>query len=95
MLRLFKARQPVIEFEFSCKLIDKSVSILAALVEKHYSSHNIFLTSLSTKPTLIASFLLSEKFDRIQLTSSVPGEYNVEDYSRGAHEVSFCDLPHK
>jgi len=95
MLRLFKARQPVQEFDFSCKFIDKSFATLVALVDKFYNSHNIFLASLSAKPTLIAAFLLAEKFDKIQLTSSVPGEYNVDDYSDGVHEVSFFILPHK
>lgn len=95
MLRLFKARQPVHEFEFSCKVIDKTFNALKALVEKHYESHNIFLTSFSTKPTLIAELLLAEKFDKLQLTSSIPGEYNVTDYSQGTHEVSFFVMPQK
>jgi hypothetical protein len=93
MLRLFKARQPVLEFEFSCKLVEESNKTLAALVEKYYASHNIFLASMSTKPTLIAAFLLAERFSKIQLTSSVPGEYNVDDYSSGVHEISFFVLP--
>lgn len=95
MLRLFKARQPVEEFDFSCKDIEKSYGILAKVVDHYYYTHNIFLASLSAKPTLIAAFLLAERFDRIQLTSSVPGEYNVDDYSGGTHEVSFFMLPRK
>jgi hypothetical protein len=95
MLRLFKARQPVIEFEFSCKVIEKALETLKAEVEKYYASHNIFLTSLSTKPTLVASLLLAEMFDKVQLTSSVPGEYNVDDYSGGTHSVTFFTMPEK
>jgi hypothetical protein len=94
MVRLFKSRQPVIEFDFSCKSIDVTFRAIMAVAEKYYGNYNIYLTSLSTKPTLVAMFLAALKLDRIQVTCSVPSDYNVDDYSAGSHEVSFFELPH-
>jgi hypothetical protein len=95
MLQLIKGRQPVEEFEFSSTSVEQSVSALRQVVQAHVDDCNIFLTCMNTKPSLIASFLIAEEFPEIQVTCSVPGEYNVEDYSGGSHEISFIDLPAK
>jgi hypothetical protein len=92
MLRLFRSRQPVEEFDFSCKDVGATRKALEKLLHRFYDSHNIFLSSHSTKPTLIGVFLTAEKFDGIQVTCTVPGEYNVEDYSSGAHAISFFTM---
>ena len=93
MVRLFKSRQPVCEFDFSCKSIDATAHAISDIAMKHYDSHNIYMTSLSTKPTLIALFLTALRLNRIQVTCSVPRDYNIDDYSTGMHQVSFFDLP--
>jgi hypothetical protein len=47
---------------------------------------------MSTKPSVIATFLAAEEFPEVQLTCNIPGEYNIDDYSAGTHEVSFFDF---
>jgi len=89
IVKLFRSRQPVEEFEFSCKQVHLTCAALDTLVERFYESHNICLCSHCTKPSIIAVFLTALKHDRIQVTCSVPGEYNVADYSSGAHAISF------
>lgn len=93
MVSLFKSRQPVFEFDFSCKCVEATIEAIAEIAKNHYDTHNIYVTSLSTKPTLIALFLTVLKFSRIQITCSVPRDYNIDDYSIGTHEVSFFMLP--
>ena len=93
MVRLFKSRQPVREFDFSCKSIETTSQAILDVATVFYDTHNIYMTSLSTKPTLVAMFLTAIKLNRIQVTCSVPRDYNIDDYSTGMHEVSFFNLP--
>jgi hypothetical protein len=38
-------------------------------------------------------FLTALKLNKIQVTCSIPRDYNIDDYSSGVHEVSFFNLP--
>jgi hypothetical protein len=92
MLSLFEGRQPVREFDFSTKQVLTTFQTLKNLIDENCGSYNIFLFSMSTKPSVLATFLAAEQYPEIQLTCNIPGEYNVDDYSKGVHEISFFDL---
>jgi hypothetical protein len=92
MVKLFKSRQPVREFDFSCKSIDTTLRSISEIAATYYKTHNIYMTSLSTKPTVVAMFLAALKYNTVQITCSVPRDYNIDDYSTGMHEVSFFNL---
>ncbi len=96
MVRLFKARQPVEEFDFSCKSVAKALDAMKPVIESllRLAQHICYIV-IHKKPSVIAVFLLAESFERIQVTSSVPGEYNIEDYSAGTHEITSLLVPAK
>lgn len=95
MLQLIRGRQPVEEFEFSCTDIESTRSEIERIIVSNVAAYNICLSSMSTKPSLIASFLAAERFPEVQITCSVPGEYNVDDYSGGADKIFSTNvLPH-
>ncbi|MGN6641729.1 MAG: hypothetical protein ACTHKU_01875, partial [Verrucomicrobiota bacterium] len=95
MLQLFQSRQPVVEFEFSCKKVVPTFEILSHLLGEYSGKYNTFISPMSTKPAVIASFLAAEQFPNAQITYSIPGEYNISDYSGGIHEIGFFELPLK
>jgi hypothetical protein len=95
MLRLFQGRQPVHEFEFSCNNVEQTLGALLGLFAKYLSVYNVFVSVMSTKPAAVAAFLAAEQFPEVQITCSVPGEYNVDDYSGGMHEIGFFEMPER
>ncbi len=90
---LIKSRQRVTEFNYSAQDIACTTTTLRSLIQEVSVTHNVFLTSLTTKPVLIATFLAAEGNKDVQITCSVPGEYNIDNYSNGMREVFTYNLP--
>ena len=82
--KLILARQDVEEFRFSAENVMDCRDQLEELLTPHIGSYNIILAPMSTKLSTVATLLVAERHTEIQLTYCVPGEYNIDSYSRGA-----------
>jgi len=75
---------PLFEYPpYDTALASKLVEVVSGYTE----SHNIVLAPMSTKLSTLASLLVVEKYPDIQVTYCLPGEYNVEDYSKGVRAL--------
>lgn len=91
--RLILARQDVEEFHFPTDDIKGCQEHLERLLGPYLSDYNVILAPMSTKLSTLAVLLLSLDHPEIQITSCVPGEYNIDDYSTGAESLFIDEIP--
>lgn len=63
-----------------CRKIEK-------ILMKHKKEYNIFISPMNTKLQTVGLFLLAEKYNWFQITTAVPNDYNVENYSEGSELI--------
>lgn len=91
--KLIMARQGVCEFNFPAGDIAGSVSAIEDVLTPYFSNYNIVIAPMSTKPSTIASLIVAEKHQDIQISYCLPGEYNISNYSTGIKKIYICRIP--
>jgi hypothetical protein len=76
-------RQDVERFEFPANSINGCASKLEEVVQKYINDYNIILAPMSTKLSTLGAYLMVERHPDIQLTCCIPGQYNMDGYSKG------------
>jgi len=92
--KLILSRQDVEMFDFPADDVDNCRMVLEKLLSPHLRDSNVILAPMNTKLSTLAALLVAEAHPEIQLTYCLPGEYNVEDYSTGAHKIFMTSLPY-
>ena len=87
------AKQDVERFRFPANNIKKCHQSCMKLLRSHLSDYNIILAPMSTKLSTLGAYLTAEANPEIQLTYCVPGEYNVENYSKGTNLLFVEEIP--
>lgn len=88
-------KQSVENFLFPADQILGCMANLIKVFEELHDYYNIILAPMSTKLSVIASFLATENSPDIQITYCVPSEYNYKLYSSGIEDVFVEMLPSK
>ena len=91
--KLVLARQDFHEFRFSADCISDCSRDLEAALQSRLSDYNVILAPLSTKPSTLSCLVVAERHPEIQVVYCVPGEYNVDDYSRGVDSIFVDEMP--
>jgi len=81
---LVLARQEVADFCFPADSINDCAHCLREVLFPYIGKSNVIIAPMSTKLSTLAALLVAYENPDIQLTYCVPGEYNIEDYSRGS-----------
>jgi len=90
--KVILARQDVKQFAFSAENVAGCRDCLEKLLAPRIADHNVILAPMSTKLSSVAALLVAERHCEVQLTYCVPGEYNIESYSRGAETLFVEEL---
>ncbi len=91
--KLILARQDVEGFDFPANAIEDCLNYLESLLSQYLPTCNIVLAPMSTKLSTLACMLAARRHPQIQLTYSLPGEYNTKDYSTGVKQIFIEELP--
>lgn len=91
--QLILARQDVEKFHFPADDIKGCWEYLERLLGPYLSHYNVILAPMSTKLSTLAVLLLALHHPEIQITSCVPGEYNIDSYSTGADALFIDEIP--
>lgn len=91
--KLALSRQEVEEFQFPTYDIEECTELLSQVIQPYLSRYNVVLSPLSTKISALAAMLVAERFPQIQISYCLPGEYNVEEYSKGEADFYSGMLP--
>jgi hypothetical protein len=91
--QLILARQDVERFDFPADSVVACASRLEKIIAKYLGANNIIIAPMSTKVSTLAAMLVAERHSDIQLTYCLPGEYNVNSYSKGVKTVLSEELP--
>ncbi len=78
--------------EISAADVEIAMNQLTSIVEKYKDDYNIHLCPSGTKLQTLACFLLHLKYPQIQFVYSIPLNYNIQDYSKGAGKMYVYDL---
>jgi hypothetical protein len=89
------SKQEVERFEFPANSIEACHNYLETLLSGCLPVNNIILAPMSTKLSTIGALLTVEAHHEMQLTYCVPGEYNIQDYSRGIRSIFMETIPPK
>lgn len=89
--KLILSRQDVHKFYFPANSVAECASTLRSMIASH-SPSNIIIAPMCTKLSTIAAFLVAEENHAIQLAYSVPGEYNIDEYSSGISAIYSEDI---
>ncbi|MFW5895299.1 MAG: hypothetical protein ACOCT9_01015 [archaeon] len=85
--KIVRARQIVEEFNFATNDIEKCKEDLNKLIDPYRNNYNVIIAPMSTKLSTIASYLVAEEDENIQLVYSLVGEYNYSNYSKGIEDI--------
>ena len=85
--RLILARQDVERFDFPVDSTSGCVQCLHELLNGYLGSTNIVIAPMSVKLSTLACMLVAQRYPEIQLSYSLPGEYNTENYSDGVRRI--------
>jgi hypothetical protein len=91
--KLILARQDVERFDFPADSVVACASRLEEIIAKYVGAYNIIIAPMSTKVSTLAAMIVAEHHSDIQLTYCLPGEYNVDSYSKGVKMVLSEELP--
>jgi hypothetical protein len=84
---ILKHRTNVQEDKASASDPFKFYKKIEQILMDHKKEYNIFVSPLNTKIQAVGLFLLAEKYTWFQITTAVPNDYNVENYSEGAEII--------
>lgn len=80
-----------IEFDFSCKDIEKTVNILDELITSN-PDDNYIIVPLNTKLSTIASLIVSLQNPKVQVCYAIPEIYNTQNYSTPGENITIVEL---
>lgn len=77
-------------FEFPASNIKKSYEKINEIITNYSPDNNIVIAPMSTKLSTIGAWKAAREHQNVQITYSIPGEYNKQDYSQG-HDCIYLD----
>ncbi|MCX7044374.1 MAG: hypothetical protein NTX50_02665 [Candidatus Sumerlaeota bacterium] len=91
--RIIMARQDMKRFTFQADDVEACTKQLVNLIKDLRKSFNIILAPMSSKLSTVAAIRVALAFPDIQLVYGIPGEYNVQDYSKGEATIYETIIP--
>lgn len=82
-MELVRARQETVEFDFPTESISESFKVINDIITDHLHDWNIVLSPMSTKPSTVGAWLAARKHMEVQVSYTIPEEYNTRHYSSG------------
>ena len=79
------------EFEFSCKDINNTITMIEDLILSN-PNDNYIIVPLNTKLSTVATALVALRNPKIQLCYAIPELYNVESYSKPSNHMTLLNL---
>ena len=79
------------DFNFSCKNVDKAVEALDSLVAAN-PDDNFIIVPLNTKLSTVAASIVALHNRKIQVCYAIPELYNTENYSSPSENITIFDL---
>lgn len=76
-------RQDTDKFTFPPGSISGTQDQLEELISEYYNDYNIIVSPMSTKISTLGAWKAARKSGEIQVTYTIPVEYNLEEYSSG------------
>jgi hypothetical protein len=92
-MELVRARQETEEFTFPTESISKSFEVVNEIITDHLHDWDIVLSPMSTKPSTIGAWLAARKHMEVQVSYTIPEEYNTRDYSSGWNTLYSEEVP--
>jgi hypothetical protein len=81
------ARQDHQRFDFPAYDIGGCAQTIETLLSPYWDGCNVVVAPMSTKLSTLSTFVVACAHSELQITYCVPGEYNVEGYTRGADRL--------
>lgn len=84
---LILSRQDTKRFEFPANDIKSSYEKIEGVVSNELPNNNVVVAPLNTKLSTIGAWRAVREHPEVQVTYSIPGEYNYDNYSEGTKEL--------
>lgn len=92
-MELVLARQETEEFTFPTESISESFEVINDNIIDYLHDWNIVLSPMSTKPSTIGAWLAARKHMEVQVSYTIPEEYNTRNYSSGWKTLYSEEIP--
>lgn len=80
-------------FEFPANDIGGAYEVIDDLITSYSPDNNIVIAPMSTKLSTIGAWRAAREHQDVQVTYSIPGEYNKQGYSQGDDQIYIDNLP--
>lgn len=87
-------RQDTNQFEFPANDISGSYECLSEIIKQELVESNVVVAPMSTKLSTVGAWRAARDHLEVQVTYSIPGEYNQEGYSEGIKDLYIDYIPH-
>lgn len=94
-MKFVMAKQHAEDFRFPSDEIKSCLTTLKSEVDPYLDRFNVVIAPMSTKLSTLAAMLYAEENRQVQLSYSVPAEYNEVSYSTGIGRVFIDTIPPK
>jgi len=80
-------RQDTERFHFPADSIEGSEKAVGEIISEYSKEYNIILSPMSTKLSTLGMWNAARNSEEVQVIYTVPGEYNLENYSTGVDSI--------
>ena len=79
-------------FEFSCRYLDRTYSVLKEIIESNKEEYNIIISPMNNKLSTLAVANVAFDYPEVQVCYASTNQYNTEAYSSAADKVILFDF---
>lgn len=79
-------------FEFSCRYLDRTFSVLKEIVESNKEEYNIIISPMNNKLSTLAVANVAFEYPEVQVCYASTNQYNTDAYSSAADKVILLEF---